>query len=273
MFKYLFSVLLTSAVLNAGLINGIAIVVNDEAITHYDIDKKVQDEGLSKNRAVSSLIDDILYDQEIKKNNITADIFEVENQIERIAASNGMDIIQFKEVVKQQQDYEAFKRKIKKQLLHQKLVKKVSAGKLKYATDEDIKIFYENNIEQFKIADTIDVIAYVAKRKDLLQQLKTNPMTNNNEIMIQNITFKQQEMNPQVRYVVNNTAVKAYSSIFSQNGNFNMFFVKSKNGIKEITLNDVKESVFSQIMRLREESFLKEYFETLKITADIEVLK
>ena len=184
-----------------------------------------------------------------------------------------MNILDFKALVRQQQNYELFKENIKKQLLHQKLIRKVAGGKLKTASSNDIQIYYDNNKEQYKIANTIDVVAYVSKSKKLLNQLKLNPMLQDKNIMIQNITLKQNELTPQSKYILNSTKTKQFSAIFAQNKNYNMFFVKDKKDIKVLTLDKVKDNIFQNIMKNREQSYLKEYFETLKITADIKILR
>ncbi len=270
---YILSLLASFTFVYAGLVNGIAVIVNDTPITLYDIDKVVDEKKLSKQKAVESLIDKVLYEQELKKKNISIDIFDIDNHIEKIAAQNKMDTLDFKSLVRQQQNYELFKENIKKQLLHQKLIRKVAAGKLKTASSEDIKIFYDNNQEQYKIADTIEVTAYVSKSKRLLNQLKSNPMLQDKNIMIQNMTVTQSELTPQSKYILNSTTTKQFSAIFAQNKNYNMFFVKEKKDIKIKTLEEVKNIIFQNIMKKREQDYLKEYFETLKITANIKILR
>ena len=81
MYKLFLSLVISSGISFAGMINGIAIIVNDEPITLYDIDKTMSVNNVSKNEAVSYLIDKILYDQLVKENNITADIFEITDYI------------------------------------------------------------------------------------------------------------------------------------------------------------------------------------------------
>lgn len=259
--------------LQAGLVNAIALIVNETPITIYDINKEMETNKISKNDAVSRLIDKILYDQSIKENGISVDIFDVDNYIEKLAATNNMNVLDFKSLVRQQQDYEKFRENIKKQLLHQKLVNKIARGKLKIATDEDLKIYYQNNKEQFKIADTIDVVAYVSKSKALLNQLKKNPMLSDDKIVSQSLTFKQSELNAQTKYIINTTKENQFSAIFAQNQNYNMFYIKEKKDITVLKFENVKEQIFQVVMKKREQDALNEYFETGKLTADIKILR
>lgn len=271
--KYLVSLLLSLGIANAGLVNGVAIVVNEEPITLYDIDKQMQETGLSKKDAVKSLIDQLLYDQQVKKENVSVDIFDVDEHISKLAAQNRMSLLEFKSIIRQQQDYNQFVADIKKRLIHQQLIKKIARGNIKIATDDDIQIYYENNKQQFTIAEDIDVVAYVSKSKEVLAEARANPMMDNADLAKQEISFKQSELNPKVKFVLNNTGVNQFSNIFAQSGNYNMFFIKSKNNVSTLPLANVKEKIFQVIMQQRETDFLNEYFETLKITANIKVYR
>jgi hypothetical protein len=85
--KLLFSILLSLSIANAGLIDAVALTVNNDAITLYDIEKKSEQNNVNKNQAVSMLIDELLYEQELKKHNITVSLFDVNNHLEKVAAS------------------------------------------------------------------------------------------------------------------------------------------------------------------------------------------
>jgi hypothetical protein len=271
--KYLLGLVLGTSLAYAGMVNAIAVTVNNEPITLYDIDKEAQMNSLSKQAAFNKLVDALLYDQEVKKYNINVDVFDVDDHIAKLAYQNNMDILDFKSVVSQQQNYEEFKESIKKQLKHQKLIKAISSGKLKIVSDNDMKIYYESNIESYRVAQKFDVIAYISKNKELLNQVKENPMMQSEEVMVQNLTFSQEELNAQVKYLLNSTNEKSFTPVFAQNQNYNMFFISAKKNVTVLKFEDVKESIFQTMMKSREERFLKEYFESLRITANIQILR
>jgi hypothetical protein len=109
MYKLFLTLLISSGISFAGMTNGIALTVNEDPITIYDIEKTMSANNISKNEAVGFLIDKTLYEQAIKENNIVADIFDVNDYIEKLASSNGMDLYSFKTVVKQKYgNYEVF---------------------------------------------------------------------------------------------------------------------------------------------------------------------
>lgn len=271
--KFLITTLLFSSICFAGLINGIAAIINNEPVTLYDIDQKMIDSRVNKQQAFDLIVEETLYNQELKKNNISVDIFDIDEYISKLARQNNMNVLDFKAVVSQQQDYESFKKNIKKQLKHQKLVQKIASGKVKIVDDNDMKIFYQNNLSQFETASSFDVIAYVSKNKQLLEQMKQNPLMASDEVMVQNLTMKQEELNSQVKYILNTSNEKEFTAIFAQNQNYNMFFISSKNDVTTMSFDSVKNSIFQTMMKQREERFLKDFFETLKITADIKILR
>ena len=257
----------------AGLINKIAITVNNDPITLYDIDQKMQIDKINKDQAVSELIDQLLYKQSLQTYGVSIDFFDVDNYIEKLAKSNHMSVYQFKNAVKQQQDYNIFKKQIKQQLMHQKLIQKIASNKIKRATIDDLKIYYENHKKEFTVAKQIDVIQYSSKNKKLLLTLKSNPMLNSNNVTISNITFTQDNMPPQIKYIINQAKEKTFTPIFIANRQFNMFYISQKSDIEIIKFDEVKDKIFSIVMSQREKEYLNDYFETLKLTADIKILK
>ena len=198
MIKKFLILLLIAGWLNAALTNGVAVIVNDSVVTLYDIDEAMTKKNLSQNQAITMLIDKILYEDEISRFNISVPQSDLDDYLVKLAQSNGMSLEQFQVAVKRQQSYTLFLGNIKKRLLNQKLISKIASGKLKIASDEDMKLYYENNMEQFRV---------------------------------------------------------------------------NKDSIQIVPFEQAKDKVFNMIMSEREQKYLKEYFETLKITADIKIVR
>ena len=272
--KILISLLLFLSVLNAGLVDAIAIIVNNEPITLYDIDEKMVDLNIKKEQAVGILIEEKLYNQEVKKYNIAADIFDVNNYLEKVAASNGMDLLTFKSILKQQyKDYDKFVDETKKRIIHEKLIRKIVRGNLKFAKEEDLKIYYDNNFDKFNIASKVDVTQYSSKSKKELLSIKSNPLLMLPGVKQQNLTLERKNLNSQIRFVLNDTKEGSFTPIFTANKEFVMFYIIKKKEITTLKYEDVKDKILNVVMKEREAKYLKEYFEKLKITADIKILR
>jgi len=274
MHKLLLSLLLGSTLSFAGVINGIALTVNDSPITLYDIDKTMVDKNLNKNQAVSILVDKILYEQLIDKHNITADIFDVNNYIEKLASRNGMDLYAFKSIIRQKYpDYSVFENETKQVVIRQKLIEKIVKGQLKIANEEDMKVYYENNLNEFSTAKTIEVVQYTSKNKASLLKTVKSPLLTPADVQKRPLMLNTQDLNPQMQYLLNSSKVNTFTPIFTANKEFNTLFVLRKEGTTTLAFDSVKSKIFNDIMTLREKKYLKEYFEKQKLTADIKIVR
>ncbi len=273
--KKLLGIFLLSSTLSfATVIDAIALIVNNEPITLYDIDKRMVQNNMNKKEAVSSLIDEALYKQLIEEKNIKVDIFDINNYLEKIAAQNGMDLYTFKSVVKQQyKDYEAYEEEIRRRIEREKLISILVRGNLAIANEEDLKIYYENNQNQFSTAKNIEVVQYVSKNRNELVSLMNNPMVIVKDVEQSTIVLEQNRLNSQLRYLLNDTKINQFTPIFTTDHQYVTLLVNKKIGVETIAFDEVKNKIFGVIMQKREADFLKEYFEKIKLTADIKVLR
>lgn len=272
--RVLFTLLATFSLSHANMINGVALSVNEVPITLYDIDKTIQDKGINKAEAVSLLVDEVLYNNQMEKENISVDIFELNDYLERIAKSNGMDLYTFKSVLRQQnQNYEAFEANTKKEIMKRKLAAKIVQGNLKIATEDDLKIYYENNKNKFSTASSIEVTQYSSKDRRALQVISKNPMANVEGIAKSDFNLEQDKLNSQLKFLLNDTTIGSFTPIVTAQQQYVMFYVKNKNGVEVLPFEEVKEKIFNTVMNEREQKFLKDYFEKLKLTADIKVIR
>ncbi|RXJ86860.1 peptidylprolyl isomerase [Arcobacter sp. CECT 8985] len=273
--KKLLGILLLSTTISfADLVDAVALVVNDEPITLYDIDKRMVDSNLTKKQAVGALIDEILYNQLIKEKNITVDALDVNNYMEKLAASNGMDLYTFKSVVKQKyRNYDAYEAQIKKRIEREKLIGKLVRGNLKIATEDDLKIYYNNNKPQFSMAKEIKVVQYVSKDKKALIETMKNPIATSDGVSRTELTLKQKDLNSQMRYLLNGTKINRFTPIFTANNQYVTLLISKKIGVDIVPFEEVKNKIFTVVMQQREQNFLKEYFEKLKLTANIKVVR
>ncbi|MCT7552196.1 peptidylprolyl isomerase [Aliarcobacter butzleri] len=274
MHKLLLSLLLGSTLSFASMVNGVAILVNEEPITLYDIERTMVVNKIPKNEAVSYLIDKILYDQLVQEYNITADIFEVNDYIEKLANSNGMDIYAFKAIVKQEYpDYSVFENEAKNTVIRQKLVQKLVKGQLAIANDEDMQLYYEKNRNKYLTAKTFDVTQYSSTSKEALMEVAKNPIIIPSEVQRTSLKLNTEDIQAQLQYLLNGTKVNSFTPIFTANKQYVTFFITKKEGTAPLSYESVKARIFNDIMMNREQKYLKDYFEKQKLIADIKVIR
>lgn len=272
--KFLLTLLLGAGLSYASTLNGIALIVNEEPITVYDIEKTMQVNGISQEEAISYLIDKALFDDMVKEHGISADIFEINDYIEKLANSNGMDLYAFKAIVKQEYpNYEVFENESKNAVIRQKLIAKLVRDNLPIANDEDMRLFYEKNQHKYLSAKTFEVIQYSSKNKAFLHQAIENPMQVVDDVEKSSLTLEANNLQPQLQYILNGTKENSFTPIFTADKHFVSMYVNSKKGSVVENYESAKAKIFNDIMMQREQAFLKEEFEKQKLTADIKVLR
>ena len=274
MYKLFLSLVISSGISFASMINGIAIIVNDMPITIYDIERTMSVNKVSKNEAVSFLVDKALYDQLVQENNIIADIFDINDYIEKLASSNGMDLYSFKSVIKQKYpDYEVFENEAKNAVIRQKLVQKIVRGQLAIANDEDMQLYYEKNKNEFLTANFVDTYQYTSKNKASLISAIKNPLIIPNDVQRDAVKLEVQKLPAQMQFLVNETKENSFTPIFTANKQFTALFIQKKEGSAPLTFESVKAKIFNEIMSTREKKYLKDHFEKQKLTADIRIVR
>ena len=274
MYKLFLTLLVSSGISFAGIVNGVALTVNDQPITIYDIDKTVSINKISKNEAVGLLIDKTLYEQAVSQNNITADVFDVNEYIEKLAKANGMDLYSFKAIVKQKYaNYADFEEEAKDAVIRQKLIQKIVKGQLAVATQEDMELYYEKNKGQFSTSKAYEVTQYTSKNKASLANAINNPMVIAADVEKTPLKLGVQSLQPQMQFLLNDTKLNTFTPIFTANKQFVSLFVIKKEGTTSLDFETVKAKIFNDMMSLREKKYLKDYFEKQKLTADIKIVR
>ncbi len=272
--KLFLSILILASYTYAGLVNGIAVIVNEKPVTLYEIDEFMLKTNKTKDEALTLLIDEKLYEDELEKRKIEVDIFDVNQYIEQLAAQNGMDVINFKSVIRQQySDYDKFVEQTKKRIQHQKLVTSIVRGNIKMASDDDLKIYYNTNKDSYNIASTIDVVQYISKNKRALLATKQNPLQVQNDVQSTSITLEQSNINSQLKYIINSTKEGDFTPVITADQMFVMFYITKKKDTTLQSFEEVKNQILNIVMKDREDKYLKEYFDKLKITADIKIIR
>ncbi len=259
---------------SADMVNAVALIVNDEPITVYDIQLKKYQNKISREEAVNQLIDEVLYKELVSKYNITADIFDINNYIEKVAASNGMDLYTFKSILRQKyKNYTKYEEEVKNTIINQKLTQKLIKGNIPIANEDDLKIYYENNQNMFAAASKVKAVQYISENKKALEAAIKTPISNIDGVTKSPVDLNQSNINPQLKYIINETKVNQFTPIFTANKKYISLLITQKEDIQTLAFDEVKDRIFNIIMQDREKKYLKDYFEKLKLSANIKIVR
>ena len=261
----------------ANVIDAIALVVNNEPITTYEIIKTAQNLHISKKEAIDLLIRKKLEASQIKKFGIEVSDMELDNALENIAKKNGLDIFSLEQAIEAKgMDWQEYKEGIKKQLLRQKLYKAIMQSQTKAPSEERLKEYYNTHKEQFSVAKSVDVVKYISPSKTILERIRQNPLYQpNNPALLQKGEEKLDlsQVDPQFATLLNQTPEGSFTQILPIGDKFLLLYVKKKEGKEYIPYEEAREYIARLLANKTGAKSVKEYFDRLKASAKIKIVR
>lgn len=259
---------------NAGTIDGISVIINKEPITLFDVYKYSGRFNISKKEALDILVRQKLEDSEIKKLNISIDAFEVDQYIENLAISNNMNQYDFFNMIQSKNiDIAEYKEDVRTKLKREKLYKKIVNNKMQQLSEGELLAYYNENGNEFSQAKSFDVTVYTGQDQQNLANIKENPMSVASNVELKDTTLDAAKIDPKLAMMLNKTAIGKFSTVVKSDPNYVMFFVKNKNDVKSISFAEAKNYIYSKLGEGKEQKAIEEYFEKLKSSANIQVVR
>ncbi len=267
--------LLFVALVQAKMVDAVAVVVGDDIITLYDITKEMRTSHVSKKQAIEILIRKKLEQHEIKKRGIEVSEDEVFDEIRRLASGNHMSISRFYDVVRESNglDSTQLKEQIKQRLLSQKLYRKIAMMKLKEPSDSELEEYFRLHKEEFVHPQFFDVTVYVAPSEALLLQKVNNPMFFSAQIKEDSRRVAYEKLPQPLAHLLSDTKEGAFTQIVPNGkGEYMTFYVQKRGPLGEADFEQVKPLVENAVMNERRVEILDDYFAKLKDSIDVKVL-
>ncbi|KAB0611843.1 SurA N-terminal domain-containing protein [Campylobacter hyointestinalis] len=273
--KIVFSTIFLFSLAGADYVNGIIATVENQPITSYELNTVMKKMNIDNQKALNLLIRERLEDAQIVALNIVVNGFEVESKIEQLAKTNGMDAATFKEALDSKGiDYNAFKQDVEKNLKREKLYARILNNQSQNITPENAKKFYEANPGMFAQFDTINVARYSSDSRQNLETIIKSPMSMPSGVSIENLSLTSKNLNPQLRYIFINSKDKTFTPIFQIAANeFEMFYIISREGSYLPDFESVEQQVVNAMASQEQEIAVADYFNKLRVKANIEILK
>ncbi len=263
--------------LEAKVIDAIAAVVNSEPITVYEIEKTSKMLNIPPQKALELLIRKKLEEEQIKKLGIAVDEFELEQAIDDFARQRGMDIFSLRHKVEQSgTDWEDYKKSFKEQLLREKLYKKIAQITRPKLDDERLKEYYDTHPQEFEVAKEVDIVKYISPSKEVLQKIKSNPLYSPpSQMMLQKgeERIELSKVNPQFATILQQTPEGGFTPILPIEDRYLLIYVKSKEGKEKIPFEEARNYILRKLATQNSAKSVEEYFDKLKASAKIKILR
>ena len=254
----------------AEMINAIALIVNGEAVTTAEIRAVQKQMHLSKKEATDLLIQDRL--QKAAMKNVTISEDAIDSKITQIAAQNNLTVPKMQTLLKQQgTSWRKYRRSIKDHMKKEKFYKEKVAATLSKPSEDELKLFYENNKESFVLPTSVSMIEYSSVSEDTLKKfLETKKKKG---VKSRSVKKSTKELNSALRGTILQTQDGSFTRPFNDGNKFISYKIISKNGQRSMSYDEAKGPIASKWRQQQQGKTLKNYFEKLKTHADIQVIR
>ena len=246
----------------AGVVDGIAVIVDNEPITLYEIDQAQRELGFSREQAVNFLIKRKVEDTLIKERNIGIDEYLVAERFKGMAEKNGLSLSKFKSaIIRKNGSIGGFYKGIRKQLQREKLYSMIIRSEVQKPTDVELKNYYLSNKNLFSMPTHVELIKYSSFSKNLLREVQRNPMLQNPDIKREVAKIDLRKMNRQILEIILQTKEGSFTEILPVNRNLSMLlYIKNKIGAKEFDFEANKDKVMMIYYKTQESKVLRNFF-------------
>jgi hypothetical protein len=248
--------------LYAKVVDKIEIVVNDVPITSYDIEKITQKLN-DRQKAIAYLIEKAILDSAIKKRGIYVDEFDIDKAMQKIAQQNGMSLFNFKTYLLQKGELDTLKAKLKQEIQKQKLISTLNIR----VSQKEIEHYYQKNKKLFVLPKYIKTIQYSSNNRDSLLEVIKNPLSNRDDVTIQNIKFEYNKTPPKLyNFLAQNSN---FTPIVNIEGKWVSFYIENIGETIQLPYKKVEAIIYQKLISQKTTQALTEFIAKLKAKADI----
>ncbi len=274
--RALLALALTGAVY-AKFLDGIAIIVDNEPITTYEIEQTAKNLHIPKKEAIDLLIQKKLEAAQAKKLGISVSDFEVQNAIDNFARSKGMDIFSLREAIESKGlSWEEYKRSFKEQLLRKKLYEAIARLQSKAPSEQQLREYYQNHPQEFQVAKSVQIVKYLSPSKEILAKIAQNPLYQpQNPALLQKgeESVELQKVNPKFATLLNQIPEGHFGPILPLGDRYMLIYVAKKEGKEQIPFEEAKGYILKKLANTTRGKSVKEYFQKLKASANIKIVR
>lgn len=252
------------------VVAGVAITVNGDPITLYEIKEIQQKNKITKQQAIDMLIAEKIKNQEIKRLRIDISDSRIQNEILDMASRSNLSKDVFLKKVKQQEglDAEEFAKKLKEQIQTQELMRSILSNNS--AGEDEMREYYNLHQDEFNIPKEVVVMRYSSNKIETLQEAIKTPNTPIAGVERAQEKISTDTLPPQIVQVFVSTKINHFTTILNGGGGIYMaFLIKEKNGEEIIPYQQAKNFIAQKLAEKRQDKILEDYFEKIKQKASI----
>ena len=257
---------------NASMVDGVAIIVDNQPIMMSEIAKTRASLNISKKEAIDKLIIQKLQKNALESIKVGED--EVDQKIAQIAARNKVSEAKMRGLLKQQgTSWAQYRENIKREIQKQKFFQTEVLSSIERPSEDELKLYYKNHKEMFSLPISITMTEYKAKTKRDLEIFFSNPLAGGADVNSRKFTQKVEKISPALLPLLLQTPNGGITPAIDSGNGYLVYYVESKNGIRKKSFEDAHDAILQKWEEEQRESALKDYFEKQRTKAVIEIIR
>ena len=263
-----FAVLFTFV--QAAMVDGIALVVEDEPVTVAELRAVQKQMNVSKEQATELLIQDRLQKSAMKDIEI-ADA-DIDTKIQSIATQNNLTVTKMKEILQEQgTSWSKYRSSVKDAMKKEKFFQEHIARSIPSPTDDELKLYYAQHKAEFIIPSSVQLTEYSAPSEAAMKKfLETK---DSKGIKSTPVTKATKDLNPALLGSILQTQDGSFTRPLNAGDRFISYQVLSKEGQSAMPFDAAKGAVGARWRQEQQAKAVKDYFEKRKTNADIQIIR
>jgi len=256
--------------LEARMVNAVALTVNGEAITTSEIAKIQRKAHVSRQQAIDLLIQDRL--QKVAMKDIDISEETIDAKIAQIANLNNISVSKMQKLLKQQgTSWSRYRESIRQAMKKERFFKEKVSRTILPPTETQLKRYYEEHKAAFVMPTSLTVTEYSSRSEKKIENfLRTGEPKGVKSV---SKTKKTQGMNPAMLAMLLSTPDGKFTKPLNAGDKWVVFKVKSKNGKRQMSFEDARNAVTGLWSKQQQRQALKDYFSKMKTEATIHVIR
>ena len=265
---------LTNSPKKEHIVGGVAIKVNGDPITLYEIKTIQKQRHFDKEKAIEFLIAQRLKTQEIERLKINVDDERLDREIENIATQNQMNMQQFMLALKREGiEYDMYRDELKDQIETRELMRNVLLS-AETSSEDEIHRYYNEHKSEFSTPKEVEVARYTSKNPKLLERTIANPNTSISGVEKTQEKLELSALNPQIAQLFSSLREGRFTPVLDAGGgSYVTFRVVKKIGKNVMNFDEARHYIAQKLSQNNQEKVLSEYFEKIKQKAHIQTLR
>ncbi|MCI6989066.1 MAG: SurA N-terminal domain-containing protein [Campylobacter sp.] len=253
---------------NAKVVNWVVALVENEPITNYEIQNLMKKGRMSEQQAVNYLVDQKLFEAQVKKLGIKISPTEIEDKITEIKIQNNMDDQAFRaSLMSQNIDYADFRKDIEENIKKEKLLASVFSKADSSATPENVRRFYERNKNLFTDYTSISITRYFSPSQSALAAIARGGEPGR-DVVYRTFNVPKKDLDPRTAEAFGSFKNGTFTPIVPSFENlYEMLKINSKQGVYTKSFEEVEKEAFTLYVRNERKKESDEFFAKLRSNA------